>query len=486
MLINMKKQLIIFFVLCSFLSAGQSNLSPSTVKRVPNAITAFNEPVPVGWLIVNTDTEATTKVYAVKASNGVASTRTITTALGAGEIIAVGANYDLGIKADTVTTVNGHRLSGNITLDQDDIGNGTNYVQTENNFSDSYKSKVDGIEVEAEKNVQTDIDQTNNAADDYLVGRDKILVDADTVSLLETQHRTDSINAVRIAEIAEKFDSTESKARFEIDSIWETRGQTFISQGGVVDSTGREIVSLGDFYGGGYVFYVSPDGTWGMSALSFVISNSVVWELSTYASKGATGTAIGTGNPNTNLIVAAEGAGTYAPKICFDYSYGGYDDWFLPSRDELDSVYEVLYVDRSIDFGSAPYNDFWTSTEYSATQATFIDFDDGTVYPAIGKSSTGISVLPVRTWFIEGATTLPEGDAGDLLYNTGGAWTTLPVGADNTILKVNGSTPNWEADAGGGTVTNFSAGDLSPLFTTSEATTGVYPIFGILCQVEPL
>jgi hypothetical protein len=50
------------------------------------------------------------------------------------------------------------------------------------------------------------------------------------------------------------------------------------------------------------------------------------------------GTVIGTGNTNTNLIVAVQGNGNYAAKICYDLVLNGYSDWFLPSRDEPDET----------------------------------------------------------------------------------------------------------------------------------------------------
>ncbi len=62
--------------------------------------------------------------------------------------------------------------------------------------------------------------------------------------------------------------------------------------------------------------------------------------------KMATSTDIGTGRANTELIVAeTEGydrdIGTeYAAKICSEFVLNGYDDWFLPSRDELDALYQ--------------------------------------------------------------------------------------------------------------------------------------------------
>lgn len=44
----------------------------------------------------------------------------------------------------------------------------SNYVHTDNNFTNDNQTKLDGIEVGAEKNVQANWNQTNNTADDFI------------------------------------------------------------------------------------------------------------------------------------------------------------------------------------------------------------------------------------------------------------------------------------------------------------------------------
>ena len=82
---------------------------------------------------------------------------------------------------------------------------------------------------------------------------------------------------------------------------------------------------------------------------------------------------IGTGRYNTDRLVkymdingkayinpSGSDTGEYAARICSDYSYGGYDDWFLPSLDELDLMYDNLYL-----FGLGSFTDerYWSSSE---------------------------------------------------------------------------------------------------------------------------
>jgi hypothetical protein len=59
----------------------------------------------------------------------------------------------------------------------------------------------------------------------------------------------------------------------------------------------------------------------------------------------ATGQKIGDGKKNTQIIVEnLENAGMYSPAYaapaCDEWSYGGYDDWFLPSAGELGLIYK--------------------------------------------------------------------------------------------------------------------------------------------------
>ena len=53
---------------------------------------------------------------------------------------------------------------------------------------------------------------------------------------------------------------------------------------------------------------------------------------------GANGVDIGYGQANTTAIVADCGEPGSAAVLCNDYVSDGYDDWFLPSRDELDAI----------------------------------------------------------------------------------------------------------------------------------------------------
>ncbi|MBT7896859.1 MAG: DUF1566 domain-containing protein [Flavobacteriales bacterium] len=132
---------------------------------------------------------------------------------------------------------------------------------------------------------------------------------------------------------------------------------------------------VGDLKNGGYVVWVNPtDPSKGL--VSALVDQStdirgVVWydgDFNTLPETGATSTAIGTGSSNTDAIIAAQGSGSYAAQLCADYTVtvGGntYNDWFLPSKDELNQ----LYVNRAA-IGGFTERSYWSSTEYTSTFA---------------------------------------------------------------------------------------------------------------------
>jgi hypothetical protein len=86
----------------------------------------------------------------------------------------------------------------------------------------------------------------------------------------------------------------------------------------------------------------------------------------------AQGTAIGTGQANTTAIVGQAGCTGGAAYICDNLVAGGYGDWYLPSKDELNQ----LYLNRAA-IGGFAASVYWTSTESGATGARTQWFDTG-------------------------------------------------------------------------------------------------------------
>lgn len=128
--------------------------------------------------------------------------------------------------------------------------------------------------------------------------------------------------------------------------------------GGVYDfacGESEEEVALtkGTSYQGGLIFYL--DSGWGLAVLTENLGYS---KFSNGPGQVGTDYAIGKGEENTLAIISQVGHTASAAKVCNDLVSSGYDDWFLPSRDEL--IEAVVEVGSEISFGSG----HWSSSEY--------------------------------------------------------------------------------------------------------------------------
>ena len=92
---------------------------------------------------------------------------------------------------------------------------------------------------------------------------------------------------------------------------------------------------------------------------------------------------LGMGKVNTRVINVAFGAGAkpYAAKFAEDSTCGGKDDWFLPSKDELDVAFNRLAQNRvagnDTPVGSFNKGYYWTSSDYNNSTAWTQYFMDG-------------------------------------------------------------------------------------------------------------
>ena len=95
---------------------------------------------------------------------------------------------------------------------------------------------------------------------------------------------------------------------------------------------------------------------------------------------------IGTGEKNTEKLVEAMGyyayllpdepeiTTNYAARLCSTLKHEGYDDWFLPSIDELELIYNNLLKKEK---GNLLKNYYLSSTEWTATTAFVFNFNTG-------------------------------------------------------------------------------------------------------------
>jgi len=176
---------------------------------------------------------------------------------------------------------------------------------------------------------------------------------------------------------------------FQVGDIGPSGGYVFYDKGSY--SNGWRYLEAapagwsGDAADPGYAFgYYRPEGT-----------NLVV----------STGTGIGSGKGNTDLLVTAMGDAAYstlsgstttthyAAKMCTEYRGGGNADWFLPSKDELNQMYRNLSLNNLGGFSDTFY---WSSSEYYALFAFVQYFRNGN-HGSDGRASRS-RVRPVRAF----------------------------------------------------------------------------------------
>jgi len=144
------------------------------------------------------------------------------------------------------------------------------------------------------------------------------------------------------------------------------------------------IYAIGDTGpGGGLVFSVTADGLHGLEAAPRD-QGRVLWSNGGYTAPG-TVTGAGwdgiNGGRNTDRIINSQGAGSYAALLCANYTGGGYGDWYLPSKYELNQMYikigQGATAPLTNNVGGFANGLYWSSTENDASLAWYQYFLDG-------------------------------------------------------------------------------------------------------------
>ncbi|MBL7692959.1 MAG: DUF1566 domain-containing protein [Flavipsychrobacter sp.] len=167
-----------------------------------------------------------------------------------------------------------------------------------------------------------------------------------------------------------------------------------------IEVTGPVSYTIGERYGGGVIAYVLQFGDPGYDAgvkhglIAYTEdwgTTPLVWYNGAMMVTGATGTALGTGSANTGTIVAIQGTGSNAAAECLRLVRAGYDDWYLPSKNELNRMYQHKAAIGGFGTGS-----YWSSSEIDADNAWSQEFGTGTT--ASDNKAKQCTVRPVRSF----------------------------------------------------------------------------------------
>lgn len=157
--------------------------------------------------------------------------------------------------------------------------------------------------------------------------------------------------------------------------------------------------SVGDTALGGVIFYVDTTGWHGLVAAP-ADQGTMAWTPGGQTDCNASYDGLYYGIWNTdNIVFQYQQSGTYAAYSCYAKSLGGYTDWYLPAKYELN----LLFEQRSVVGGFA--NDvYWSSTDNSEWPEEqvwaqyFYDGGYGNGHQFMGSQGQSFRVRAVRAF----------------------------------------------------------------------------------------
>jgi hypothetical protein len=162
------------------------------------------------------------------------------------------------------------------------------------------------------------------------------------------------------------------------------------------DSMRLGLLKIGQPYQGGVIAYFLVPGDpgydanikHGLIATVANISSNAPWQCGGKIISVPVGTAIGTGNQNTINIMAACPVVDIAARLCGDLVQGGYSDWYLPSKDELNK----LWINRPAIGGFSTLS-YWSSTMSGSNLAWEQNFSNGDQNPSPQNGALNVRAI---------------------------------------------------------------------------------------------
>ncbi len=143
---------------------------------------------------------------------------------------------------------------------------------------------------------------------------------------------------------------------------------------------------VGEVWGGGVVYHVYRGADGNEHGLIVALTNQSTgtpWSNLTTTLIGTAAQSSWNGLANSNAIAAQSGHTSSAAKLCLDLVSGGFTDWYLPSRHELNLLYNAQFnVNKSFSITSGAVElrqtwYYWSSSESDNSAAWYFNFNGG-------------------------------------------------------------------------------------------------------------
>lgn len=126
--------------------------------------------------------------------------------------------------------------------------------------------------------------------------------------------------------------------------------------------------SIGQEIEGGKIFWLDSTKQHGLIASLTDQSAGIKWHNVNYTNTKAVRSGIYGGAFNTDQINTNHGSGTYAAIIAVQYSNGNFGDWYLPSKEELNILFQLKDIIGNLS------GTYWSSTEVAVAADESSDF----------------------------------------------------------------------------------------------------------------
>lgn len=141
-------------------------------------------------------------------------------------------------------------------------------------------------------------------------------------------------------------------------------------------------LAIGQTYQGGIIFYLDASGCHGLISAPTNQSTGIQWHNGAFIDTYAYGSGLFDGDGNCYRIRNSQGdcASCNAAELCLDLVLGGYSDWYLPSKYELNLMYQNIGGGNALGLGNIggfAVNVYWSSTEFDNVSAFLQNFSGG-------------------------------------------------------------------------------------------------------------